>query len=177
MTTSRIRTLVNPQRLEPFGTTPAEAEAILWRELGDFEALFSRLEKRWLEPLYPGAWSPAQIAEHVAITNRHKANTLRLLERGEPLADVFVVQGTFARGKPQSPDYALPSEGQPPTVIRDVWQQMHTDIASAVAQVSVWHGDTRQHPFFGELDALDWLRVMSFHTAHHRRGLEPTLST
>ena len=28
------------------------------------------------------------------------------------------------------------------------------------------------HPFLGEIDAHDWLRMATFHTRHHRKQLE-----
>ena len=37
-------------------------------------------------------------------------------------------------------------------------------------------GRTFYHPFMGQLDALDWLRMAAYQTRHHRQAVERGLA-
>ena len=70
-----------------FGNDPASVKAALEREFTVFEALPAALAEVWLTPRKPGAWSPAQVTEHVIKVNVGMSKTLYLLRRAAPLPE------------------------------------------------------------------------------------------
>ena len=105
--------MLNKNVLSHFGSDPAEAREVLVHELDAFEEVQSALQGRWREPLRPGAWSPAQILEHVLKTNVSMSKVLYLLRRDAPLPEMPKKPATVEDGKVQSPEFALPGEPRP----------------------------------------------------------------
>jgi hypothetical protein len=161
--------------LRRLGSTPQEAKALLQNELGAFEALLVRLEPRWTTAPREGAWCPAQVVEHVMKVNDATSKILHLLNRDAPLPHVARTPGELRGGRPQAPAPLRPGEPQAFGAVREGWQASRRRFLAEVAKTTDWSGRTFYHPFFGDLTALQWVQAMSFHNAHHRKGLERDL--
>lgn len=137
----------------------------------------------WPAPTAPGKWSPAQIAEHVALAYElsRKALTgsfpgtsapafLRPLIRRFFLAPVLR-RGAFGR-RAKAPGVFLPGpvsstpESAAARVIETsaAFEQLLADTARS-------GGDSINHPFFGTVALADYLRLQAIHTNHHLRQL------
>ena len=149
----------------------------------DFIATASRLSPAtWRAPRAEGAWSPAQIAEHLAITYEYNRKVVTgTAGKGapkflQPLARWFIVTKTLKAGaftrKGRAPKIFQPTstpEAAPPLLIRltNAVRGFENDIRSG-------HPEARHnvaHPFFGTLPTVDYLRLQAIHTRHHRSQL------
>lgn len=162
--------LQDPATLRALGETPADVQARLTRELDAFgEALQSR-EGDWQRQQPGRDWSPAQETEHVMKVNGAVASVLRLLLSDRPLRPGEQAPGELRDGKRQAPVATMPSEtGTAWAEVEAHWQASRAALEAQAAQVRETPGRTVWHPFFGELDALDWLRMGVYHIGHHRR--------
>ena len=139
------------------------------REFAMFEALPAAFTDGWFAPRAPGAWSAAQTTEHVLKTNVGMSRMLRLLRQTEPLPESSRTPGTLQDGKPQAPVFSLPGDGAAWADLEPHWLSMKERFLDELKATQTWHGPTRFHPFFGDLDALGWVRAAALHMAHHRR--------
>ena len=163
--------MIDSKLLERFGRDPEGAKAALGREFTAFEALPAALADVWFVPRAPGAWSAAQTTEHVLKTNVGMSKTLHLLRQAEPPPESSRTPGTLKDGKPQAPAFSLPGDGVPWAVLEPKWSAMRERFLGELEATQKWHGPTRFHPFFGDLDALGWVRAAALHMARHRRQL------
>ena len=157
--------------LTRFGREPETAKAALERELAAFGALPETLAAVWLTPCAPGAWSPAQVTEHVLKVNVGMSKTLHLLRRDAPLPEQAHTPGVLEGGKAQAPVFSLPGVAQPWDTLKPQWLEMERRLLDELAQTRDWEGRSRFHPYFGELNALGWTQAAALHMAHHRRQL------
>lgn len=157
--------------LARYGREPETAKGALARELAAFAALPEALTEVWLEPRAPGAWSPAQITEHVLKLNVGMSKTLYILRRDAPLPEQARTPGELLEGKAQAPDFSHPGSSQPWAVLKPQWEEMQSRLLGEVEQTRAWRGRTWFHPYFGDLDALGWTQAAALHMAHHRRQL------
>lgn len=164
----------DPALLRRFGSSPEEARARLESELELFTALLPRLEGSWTASPREGAWAPAQVVEHVMKANDATSKVLHLLRRDTPLPEPARELGRLKDGKPQAPSRLEPGEPRPYAEGLEAWKRSTARFLSEVAQTTDWHGRRFFHPFFGDLNAHEWVQAMSFHNAHHRKSLERT---
>ncbi len=158
--------------LARFGRDPETVKVALSRELEAFRALPGQLEV-WLQPASgAGAWSPAEVTEHVLKVNVGMSKTLRLLRRDAPLPEQARTPGTLVEGKAQAPEFSLPGPPQPWAVLEPQWAEMEGRLLREAEQTHDWEGRTWFHPYFGDLNALGWAQAAAMHMAHHRRQLE-----
>jgi hypothetical protein len=157
--------------LARFGREPEAAKAALERELAAFGALPETLAAVWLLPRAPGAWSPAQVTEHVLKVNVGMSKTLHLLRRDAPLPEQARIPGVLEDGKAQAPAFSHPGAAQPWDVLEPQWLEMERRLLDEVAQTRDWEERSRFHPYFGELNALGWTQAAALHMAHHRLQL------
>lgn len=159
--------------LQSIGETPEAVRARLGQELDQFWAHLQTRQADWTRTQPGREWSPAQEAEHVMMVNGSIASVTRLLVSDKELRPMPQVPGEVKDGKRQAPPSSLPSEqGAAWDGLEAAWTQNRALAEAAAAQVVATPGRTFWHPFFGELDALDWLRVMTGHIASHRLLLE-----
>lgn len=137
----------------------------------------------WLTPPAPGKWSPAQVAEHVALAYElsRKALTgtfpgtsapsfLRPLIRRFFLAPVLR-NGAFGR-RAKAPGVFLP--GQPSTTPESAAARLaltSSAFESLIEETARSGAETIDHPFFGRVPLADYLRLQAIHTNHHFRQL------
>lgn len=163
--------MFDPELLNRFGRDPEGARAALGRELAAFEELPPTLADVWFVPRAPGAWSAAQTTEHVLLVNVGMSKTLRLLRQTEPPPELSRTPGTLKDGKPQAPAFSLPGDGAAWAALEPQWLEMRARFLAELEATRAWHGLTRFHPYFGDLDALGWVRAAALHMAHHCRQL------
>ena len=163
--------MVDPRFLERFGRDPAGAKVALGREFTAFEALPAALADVWFVPRTPGVWSAAQTTEHVLKVNASMSKTLYILRQNRSLPEPSRTPGTFQDGKPQAPAFSLPGDGLAWADLEPQWVETRERFWGELGATRTWHGPTRFHPFFGDLDALGWVRAAALHMAHHRRQL------
>jgi len=156
--------------LTRFGKGPEAAREAFVRQADALTALVPRLEARWTEPLV-GAWSPAEVFEHVMKVNVGMSKTLHLLRRDAPLPEQKRVPGALREGKAQSPPFALPGAPKPWAALEPDWRETRGRFLAEIDATRDWHGRTFFHPYFGDLDALGWVQAAALHMAHHRKQL------
>lgn len=158
--------------LRRLGATGDEVAARLTRELDAFETVVARSQARWHEPLPGREWTAAQEAEHVILVNESSARIAALLASVRPLRAAPRIPGEEVGGRRQAPEGTRPGPGQS-------WEALAGRHAAAREQLLTLAGQIRDdpertffHPFMGDLTALDWLRMATYHVGHHRRQLE-----
>jgi DinB superfamily len=137
---------------------------------------------KWKTPLGEGKWSPAQIAEHLAIIYEYNRKVVTgTAGKGapkflQPLARWFIVTRTLKAGaftrKGRAPKIFQPTstpEAAAPLLMRltNAVRGFENDIRSG-------HPEGRHtvaHPFFGTLPTVDYLRLQAIHARHHRSQL------
>jgi hypothetical protein len=137
---------------------------------------------QWSQPRLPGKWSPGQVAEHIALAyevNRGvlhgraaAASAPRLLR---PLIRRFALQPVLRRGRfipgSKSPKVFRPSTSPAaPAVLLDRLQAAAAGFEADALAAGV---TTIDHPFFGRLPLVDFVRLQEIHTEHHRGQLLP----
>lgn len=154
------------------------------RAVASFGATCRRVpEATWLRPMAPGKWSPARVAEHVALSfelsTRALAGTfprtrapwfLRPLIRRFFLTPVLR-NGRFGKGV-RAPGVFQP--GVPPATPEAGAGRIGATAAAfeaaLEAEATAGH-DSVNHPFFGPVALVDYLRLQTIHTNHHHRQL------
>lgn len=160
----------DPAFLAAFGATPEDARARLEQELAAFEAAV-RAQPDWLAPLPGRPWSPAQLAEHVLLVNEGASKAMHLLGSDRPLPELPRPELVVIGGKNQAPPSTQPGPGLPWAELEPRWQSAHARMLQTAGGVDAVNPRTIWHPGFGDLSALNWLRVSAFHTRHHRKQL------
>ncbi|MFC4638576.1 DinB family protein [Deinococcus hohokamensis] len=165
--------LQDPAVLLAFGQTPAEARERLSTELDRFEAQLQARQADWTRPQPERDWSPAQEAEHVLLINEGVTRLLALLLSERELRAVPQTPGVLKDGKRQAPAHTMPSaDGLAWAELDGRWAAHRARLEEVAAQIRETPGRTMWHPFYGELDALDWLRMVNGHLYSHRQLLE-----
>lgn len=141
-------------------------------------------EARWVEPAAPGKWSPAEVAEHLALTYaglcaelsggpsiRVRVRGLRLLTLRLFVLPRLLGSGAFPPGV-RSPREMVPASVEPDrsaSLARLAGHAAEFERLIAPRLGSRTGGIT--HPFFGKLTPRQGLRLIELHTRHHTRQL------
>jgi hypothetical protein len=141
---------------------------------------------KWSTPRAEGAWTPAQIAEHLAIVYEYNRTVAtgtasspipRLIRPLiQPLARRIIVDSTLKAGrftrKGRAPGLFQPSVAPP---ARDVvLARLDAAVRGLESDLRSRHPEARHtiaHPIFGALPTVDWVRVQAIHARHHRAQL------
>ncbi len=166
-------------QLEAYGSWE-EALARLGESRKALLALLQGADPTWLTtPLREGAWTPLMVAEHIALVEDSTARVLRRLRRmraGEALPPVQAVPGEYKDGKPQAPEGVRPQGGMGLEEVLALLARARAALLEEAAQADPHHPATFPHPFFGELNALGWVRAAAYHEAHHLKALQEAFS-
>jgi hypothetical protein len=128
-------------------------------------------------------WSPAQIAEHLAIVYEYNRKVLKG-EAGkgaprflQPLAKWFIVDRTLKAGR-------FTRKGRAPAIFQPVAKtaapssellaRLTAAVAGMEADIRSGHPEGRHvtaHPFFGPVPTIDWIKLQAIHARHHRSQL------
>jgi hypothetical protein len=139
--------------------------------------------ERWAEPIAPGKWSSAQIADHVAVAYEVAVRALkgeagirsapRLLR---PVVRAVAFTGILRKGafpeKSKGPRVFAPSSGHPG--FETTAARMETAVASLESQVRSMQSAARhtfEHPIFGRIGVADYVKFSELHAKHHEQQL------
>lgn len=138
---------------------------------------------QWKEPRARGKWSPAQIVEHLALTYEGGRSILHGGATGpavpallRPLIRTYLLQPVLWTGR-FFPGSRAPKAFQPTgsPVTQDVMLARLQAAAQAFEKyVSGAQGTHIEHPFFGRLSLVDFVRLQETHIKHHYRQLPST---
>jgi hypothetical protein len=137
---------------------------------------------KWTAPRGEGQWSPAQIAEHLAIVYEYN----RKIVRGDagkgaprfvrPLLRWMVVDRTLKAGrftrKGKAPAIFRPTAA--PGLSGEVLPRLTAAVSGLEGDIRSGHPAARHtvdHPFLGTLNTIDWMRLQAIHARHHRAQL------
>jgi Protein of unknown function (DUF1569) len=136
----------------------------------------------WTTPRGEGRWSPAQIAEHLAIVYEYNRKVVTgTAGKGapgflQPFARWFIVDRTLKAGrftrKGRAPAIFQPSATPGPAA--DVLARLTKAVSGFESDIRSGHPEGRhlvRHPFFGPLPTIDYLRLQAIHARHHRSQL------
>jgi len=141
---------------------------------------------RWTASRGDGAWTAAQIAEHLAIVYEYN-RTVAIGTAPSPiprlvrplvqrLARGLVVDGTLKAGrftrKGRAPGMFQPSAAPPPC--GEVLARLDAAVRGLESDLRSRHPAARltiAHPIFGTLSTADWMQLQAIHARHHRAQL------
>jgi len=140
----------------------------------------------WQTPRSEGAWSRAQIAEHLAIVYEFNQKILAGTAPGlpvwlrpfRPLLRRIVMTNTLSAGrftrKGRAPGIFQPTAT--PGDAAQVLSRLSNAVRGFEADIrSRPRGDgTVLHPAFGRIGMADWVRLQAIHARHHRDQLTST---
>lgn len=165
--------LTDPAVLNVMGQTSDQVRTRLTVELNSLEAQLRGRQDDWNIIQPNREWSPAQEAEHILKIDNSAVPVLQLLLSDRDLRPTSQIPGEVKNGKRQSPSELLPSdEGIPFEQLDTTWAAHRQQLEEMAAQVKPTPGRTVWHEFFGEIGALDWLRMITLHMSAHRKLLE-----
>jgi len=137
---------------------------------------------KWGTPMAEGKWSPAQIAEHLAIVYEYNRKVVTgTAGKGapkflQPLAKWFIVTRTLKAGaftrKGRAPGIFQPTNT--PAAAASLLTRLAAALAGFENDIRSGHPEARHnvaHPFFGTLPTVDYLRLQAIHARHHRSQL------
>jgi hypothetical protein len=140
--------------------------------------------EHWKAARAPGKWSPAEIAEHLALTYEHLLAELRggkamrvkgswLLRLGARykflpglIRDGIIPQGVRA---PREVRPEMPSGDSEQTLER--FRMLSMDFENEITARRASGGGTLTHPYFGKLGPERGIRFVEVHIRHHTRQL------
>ena len=138
---------------------------------------------KWAAPRGPNQWSPAQIAEHLAIVYEYnrkivKGEAAKVAPRFlQPLARWFIVDRTLKAGrftrKGRAPRIFQPV-AKTPAPSSELLARLTAAVTGMEADIRSGHPSGRHtiaHPFFGPLQTIDWMKLQAIHARHHRSQL------
>jgi hypothetical protein len=132
---------------------------------------------RWGQPRAPGKWSPAQVAEHLTLACEVSRRVLHGTAPGaavprllRPLIRRFLLgpvlrRGSFIPGS-RSPKVFRPSSSPAPAA--ELLARLQAAANAFELDAAASGGPTVEHPVFGRLPLVDFLRLQEIHARHHR---------
>ena len=139
----------------------------------------------WTAPREPGKWSPAEIAQHLALSyepalaelDGGRGYAVRLAWWTRTALRVFMVPrilaGKFPKGAP-APRESRPQDGaSSPAEGARLLREKAALFESRLDEAHAARRARVTHPYFGKLTAPQILKVLAAHAAHHRDQLRP----
>jgi hypothetical protein len=140
----------------------------------------------WTTSRAPGAWTPAQIVEHIALTYEYSRDVALGTPKGgsvpwllRPLVRRLVVTSTLKAGKftrkGKAPAVFRPSDS--PASQAELTARVARAVSSFEGAIRSGHPEARRtvnHPAFGVVPTIDYLRLQAIHARHHRAQLTST---
>lgn len=157
--------------LQKMGATGPEAIQTLKQQIQRFEDTVQDTQPRWFQARAEGAWTPAQITEHVVLVSEIFSKVLYLLQLPE-MPELPKQAGVYREGKMQSPAQGIPGEGMEWEALKPKWDTVHQKLVTMAERVQDWSSpQTVPHPFFGDFTTLQWVQIAAYHLIHHRRQM------
>jgi hypothetical protein len=138
---------------------------------------------RWTTPVQPGSWSPAQITDHLTRTYDFGCGVIQGTVTGAPLPRIMrwfirrfwlkpaLRNGRFI-GKSRGPKFFEPSTaGGTPEELLPRLRAAGERFAELVERQTGRGVQEVEHPMFGRVPLVDFLRLQVIHVQHHRAQL------
>jgi DinB superfamily len=139
----------------------------------------------WDRPRTKGAWTPAQIVEHIVLAYEYSRDVVLGSATGgvpwlfRPLLRRLVVDSTLKAGKftrkGRAPAVFRPSDSPAPR--SELLDRLHKAVGAFEAAIRSGHPEGRRtlnHPAFGTVPTIDYVRLQAIHSRHHRTQLTST---
>ncbi len=151
-------------------------------------ALLDRAAQQgWNAHPSPGAWSPAECAEHVVLVEEMTIEFVESYAAGHAAhhglpslasRDEFIRQAAVNRGeKRTSPPRARPTGAWTPPQAIDRFRTVRATTLAFAESTPLPLRDFRwKHTFFGEIDFYQTLLFLAGHSLRHARQIEETLA-
>ncbi len=124
-------------------------------------------------------WSVAEVLEHLGIVENSVARTLRALRlahtAGRPMRTVAVPQGRLRDdGRAIAPEFVTPKGEMTREMVMEALAEARKSLLEQASESRDYldREESFPHPFFGELNAIGWLRMAAFHEANHIKQLQ-----
>jgi hypothetical protein len=143
---------------------------------------------RWAARPAAGRWSPAQITEHLSRTYEFGSGVIDGTVTAQRLPTLMrwmiarfwlkpaLRKGHFT-GKARAPKFFEPNaSGGTPEVLLPRLRTSSERFAELVARETSRGVETVDHPMFGSVPLIDFLRLQVIHVRHHRGQLPPASS-
>lgn len=151
--------------------------------------LAGRPEKDW-HRAPPGKWTPAQIAEHLAIgldstSRRFDERRDRPSMKRRPrsafarLADFCIIGlGWYPPGWFSAPEGTRPAARPEPAAVERQFREGHARFVALARTILPGRGRDLfvKHPVMGDLTLEEWLRFHVVHCGHHARQIRDRLA-
>jgi uncharacterized damage-inducible protein DinB len=135
---------------------------------------------RWSQPRAAGKWSPGQVAEHLALAYEVNRGVLHGRAPGaaaprllRPLIRKFGLNPVLRRGRfipgSKSPEVFRP--GASPAAPAVLLERLRAAADAFEQDAAATRAAIIDHPFFGRLPLVDFVRLQEIHTQHHRGQL------
>jgi hypothetical protein len=138
---------------------------------------------RWSAPRAPGKWSPAHVADHVAVS--YEASRAMLCGEGalkgmprwlRPLIRVLFLNrvlktGRFPKGAKAPKAFEPAAKPAPAADNLRRLEKAAADFESEVRRRGSAGDATIDHPVFGRIRVTDYVRLNALHTRHHEKQL------
>jgi hypothetical protein len=137
---------------------------------------------RWAEPRALGKWSPGQVAEHLAIAYEVNRQVLQGTPPGpaaprllRPLIRTFLLGPVLRRGRfiPGSKSPALFRPSVSPASPTVLLARLESAAGAFEHDAAAVRAADIDHPFFGRLPIVAFVRLQEIHTRHHRGQILP----
>lgn len=135
----------------------------------------------------PDAWSIGEVLHHLALTHEATAKLMSILLRrteeesvprdpnpdGSAVSAIDGVVPGVDEGKAPAPERVAPRSYLPPDAALARLEASRRRLEATVAELSAFDLSSLRfpHPFFGELDAYQWLLVTGWHEHRHTKQI------
>ena len=136
--------------------------------------------ERWSQPRAAGKWSPGQVAEHLALAYEVNRGVLHGRAPGvaaprllRPLIRKFGLNPVLRRGRfiPGSKSPAVFRPGPSPAAPAVLLERLRAAADAFEQDAAATGAAIIEHPLFGRLPLVDFVRLQEIHTQHHRGQL------
>lgn len=131
---------------------------------------------QWDRPRADGNWSPAQIAEHLALSYEASSGVVRGRPTGpgaprllRPLLRTLLLQPVLwlRRFPARTKSPAVLRPGTSPAAAPLLLDRLHAAATEFESEAAADQRPAIEHPAFGRLPLVDFVRLQEIHTRHH----------
>jgi hypothetical protein len=138
-------------------------------------------KEKWAQPVAPGKWSPAQIADHVAVTMEVSLKAIKgdtsmgsIPRFVRFIPRVFGFNATIKKGKfpekQRGPAIFAPSSGHPTyEASSERLERALVALETHARQLAAANTHSFEHSFFGRVGVADYIRFGALHLVHHEK--------
>ncbi|HEV3331887.1 MAG TPA: DinB family protein [Bryobacteraceae bacterium] len=172
--------------------TPEErTKALNWLEESRKEflaAIDGVTDQQWRWKPSPDRWSVGEVAEHIVLAEASQfANVKKAIsspanpaweEKTKGKTETLVAVLAPRLGKAQAPEAIVPKGGMTPAQVKERFERQRVEIARFATETDLpLKQYTIDNPFFGALNAYQWLIYAPLHTMRHDKQIAEVKAT